>query len=182
MTSIEQADTWIGRTAVDYTGEQIGLVTQIWVDDTSGQPEWASVRGSALRRQVVVPLAGGTPYGGGVQFAYSKEAIMDAPHSAQEDRLGRDDMDRLSSHYGAPRVDPDAESATWVDRLDDAADGATVREITQLLGSDHSAPPTKAAAAPKAGRRFGRKDAPSEAAAAPKAGRRFRRKAAPSVS
>lgn len=156
MTSIEEADASIGRTAVDRSGEQIGLITQIWVDDTTGQPEWASVRGPGLRgRDAIVPLAGSAPFGGGRRFAYSKDAIVDAPTSAEKDTLGREDMDRLSSHYGAPQTDPD--STMWVDRLEDAADGATVREITALRGSEQSAPPERAPAASKAGRLFRRK-------------------------
>ncbi|MEO5678099.1 MAG: PRC-barrel domain-containing protein [Acidimicrobiales bacterium] len=156
MTTIEEADAWIGRTAVDHTGEQIGLITQIWVDDSTGQPEWASVKGPALRgRDAIVPLAGTAPFGGGRRFAYSKAAIVEAPLSAEENSLGREDMERLSAHYGAPHSDPD--SASWVDRLEDAADGGTVREITELLGSEHSAPPQKAPAKPKGERRFRRK-------------------------
>lgn len=161
MTSIEKADSWIGRTAVDHTGEQIGRVTKIWVDDATGQAEWASVRSPALRgREAIVPLAGAAAYGGGLRFAHTKAAIVAAPHGAHEDALGREDMERLSSYYGAPSTSQDPESATWVDRLDDAADGATVREITELLGRDHSAPPAKAPEATKSGRRFRRKSVP----------------------
>jgi len=178
MTSIEEADSWIGQTAVDNTGEQIGLISQIWVDDTSGQAEWASVRGSVLRgREVLIPIAGTTAYGGSRRFAYSKSAILAAPSGGEGGRLEVSDKEQLSSHYGAPDTAPG--SANWVDRAEDAADGATVREIRGLLGDAHSAPP--AAVDPKASRRFGRKATPSEPSepSAPKEKRRFRRKASP---
>ena len=161
MTSIEEADTWIGRTAVDNTGEQVGIITKIWVADASGQPEWASVRASLRGREVVVPLEGNVPVGGGRRFAYSKEQIVDAPQSAQGGDLDVADMERLAAHYGAPEMHPGSGSAGWMDRLEDAADGSTVREIRGLLGDDHSAPAPQPEAAAKAGRRLGRKPAPS---------------------
>ncbi len=177
MTNIEEADAWIGRTAMDNTGKQIGIITQIWVDDTSGQPEWATVKGTDLRgREALVPLAGAATFGGGRRFAYSKEDIVNAPGGGGDGRLEVADKERLSSHYGAPDTDPDPGSATWIDRMEDAADGATVREISGLLGEGHSAPPPRAPVARKAGRRFGRKPASS----APKAKRLFRRNPPPS--
>jgi len=178
MTSIEEADSWIGQTAVDNTGEQIGLISQIWVDDASGQAEWASVKGSVLRgREVLIPLAGTTAYGGSRRFAYAKKVIFAAPPGGEGGRLEVEDKEQLSSHYGAP--DTAAGSANWVDRAGDAADGANVREIRALLGDAHSAPP--AAVDRKASRRFGRKAAPSEPSAPsePKEKRRLRRKASP---
>jgi len=107
MITIEEADSWIGRTAVDNTGEQIGVITQIWVDDASGQPEWASVKSAALRgREALVPLAGAAARGGGRQFAYSKEEIVEAPHVAQDGRLGVEDKERIAAYYGTPGTEP----------------------------------------------------------------------------
>lgn len=175
MTSIEQADAWIGRTAVDDTGEQIGLISQIWVDDTSGQAEWASVRGATLGgREAFVPLAGAAALGSGVQFTYTKEEVVKAPHVAQDGRLGAEEKERLTSYYGTPAVDaqPPARSASWADRIDAL--------IPQAPGRGHTASPAGAepAAAPQEGRRFGRKPARADKGemAGKKAGRRFGRK------
>ncbi len=176
MTSIQEADAWIGRTAVDDTGEQIGLISQIWVDDTSGQAEWASVRGTALKaREAFVPLPGAAPLGSGVQFAYTKEEVVDAPHVAQDGRLGAEEKERLTSYYGTPAPQPPARSASWADRIDAL--------IPTAPGRDHTSSPAGAdpAAAPREGRRFGRKparaDKPARTVKADKkAGRRFGRK------
>lgn len=157
MTSIEEADSWIGRTAVDTTGEQIGSITQIWVGDASGDPEWASLKVIGLRgREALVPLAGNDAYGGARRFAYSKEDIVDAPHAAEDGSLSAADIESLAQYYGAPDTHPDSRPASWVDRMEDAADGGTVRDITALHGPDHSAPPTQPPGAQKARRRFGR--------------------------
>lgn len=158
MTSIEQAESWIGRTAVDSNGEQIGRITRIWLDDASGEAEWASVKVVGPRgRETLVPLAGGAPFGGGRRFAYSREEILDAPHAGQDGRLEMEDKEELSSYYGTPATNPQGGSATWVDRLEDAAGGGTVREIRALLGDDGPAPAPQASVAQKVRRRFGRK-------------------------
>ena len=174
MTSIEEADSWIGRTALDNTGEQIGIITQIWVDDASGQPEWASVKGPALRRrEALVPLAGNGAYGSGRQFAYTKEEIVDSPSGADDGRLEAGDKERLSSYYGPPVADPAPGPETWIDRMEDAADGATVREINAMLSGGGASPAPQAPV--KVSRRLGRKPVSSE----PKVKRRFRRNASP---
>ena len=179
MTSIQEADTWIGRTAIDDTGEQMGLISQIWVDDTSGQAEWASVRGATLgAREAFVPLAGAAALGSGVQFTYTKEEVVDAPHVAQDGRLTAEEKEQLISYYGTPAADaqPPARSASWADRID-----AT---IPAAPGRQHTSSPAAAdsAAAPPKGRRFGRKPARADKTekadkkADKKAGRRFGRK------
>jgi hypothetical protein len=159
MTSIDKAASWIGRTAVDNTGQQIGQITQIWVDDASGDAEWVSLKIIGRPDQeALVPLAGAAPFGGGRRFAYSKADIVDAPLCAQDGSLSVADKEELSSYYGAP--DTESGSATWISRMDDASDGKTVQEIRDLLGPDHSAPAPRAATTGK-GRRFGRKSSPS---------------------
>ncbi len=177
MTSIQEADAWIGRTAIDDTGEQIGLISQIWVDDTSGRPEWASVRGATLgEREAFVPLAGAAALGSGVQFTYTKEEVFKAPHVAQDGRLGADEKEQLTSYYGTPSADtqPPARSASWVDRIDALIPAPGRERVSSPVGADP-------AAAPREGRRFGRKPGkpgkPSKAQKAlSKAGRRFGRK------
>jgi hypothetical protein len=168
MTSIQEADAWIGRTAIDDTGEQIGLISQIWVDDTSGQAEWASVRGATLGgREAFVPLAGAAALGSGVQFTYTKEEVVDAPHVAQDGRLEAEEKEQLTSYYGAPAADaqPPARSASWVDRIDALIPAPGRGPVSSPVGADP-------AAAPREGRRFGRKPGKADK----KAGRRFGRK------
>jgi len=154
MTSIEAADAWIGRTAIDDTGEQIGLISQIWVDDASGHPAWASVRGTGLAgREAFVPLSGAAPLGSGVQFTYTKEEVIDAPQVVQDGRLTVEGKEQLTSYYGAPTADarPPARSDSWADRID-----ATRPSPGQRPPSSPAGPDTEANGK---GRRFGRKSA-----------------------
>jgi len=159
MTSIEAADAWIGRTAIDDTGEQIGLISQIWVDDTSGQPAWASVRGTALAgREAFVPLAGAAPLGSGVQFTSTKEEVVMAPQVAQDGRLSVEGKEQLTSYYGAPTADarPPARSDSWADRID---------ATRAPSGQGPTSPPAGAdlTEAPRKRRRLGRTSGADEA-------------------
>lgn len=171
MTSIEEADAWIGQTAIDDTGEQIGLVSQIWVDDVSGRPEWASVSVAVLGMgEVLVPLAGTMALGSGRQFAFTKEEIVDAPRVAQDGTLGREEIEQLTAYYGTPAADvaPPAREASWADRMEAQIRGGRPAQPIPPREADAEDGPRKAS-------RFGRKPA---RAAQPKAGRRFGRKAA----
>jgi sporulation protein YlmC with PRC-barrel domain len=46
------------RTIVASDGEKIGTVSQIYLDDQTRRPEWATVAGGALGGTRFVPLAG----------------------------------------------------------------------------------------------------------------------------
>jgi len=166
MISVQEADAWIGRTAMDDTGEQIGRITQIWVDDASGQPEWASVK--IAGREALVPLAGASAMGGGVQFSRSKEEIRSAPRIAQDGHLEAADKAHVASHYGvaasAPATAPPA--AGWSEHPDEEADRMVAP--APPLAEDEAAPVAK-----KENRRFGRKSSPTDKPAT----RRFGRKA-----
>ena len=41
--SIETAQAWQGRTMVDPAGDKLGTIDAIYLDDETGQPEWATV-------------------------------------------------------------------------------------------------------------------------------------------
>lgn len=156
MTSIEEADSWIGRTAVDSAGEQIGLITKIWVDDASGQPALASVKAGLGGREALVPLAGTTPVGGGRQLTYSKEQIVAAPRPAQGDRLTAGEMERAFAYYGP--LDTQADAATsvtgWTDRYEDMAGPPVEGQYASTAAGLQPAPARK-----QSRLRFGRKSA-----------------------
>ena len=168
MTHIEEADSWIGQTAVDDTGEQVGMISEIWVDDVTGRPAWASVMGPALgAREVLVPLAGAVALGGGHRFAYTKEQIAAAPQVAEGGRLDEEGKEQLCAHYGTADAGPGDREDSWFDRVEEMTGGA---------GAPSAPPAGPGAEKPGKGRRFqrrpGRKDQ--------KAGRRLgRRSAAP---
>ena len=187
MTNIEEAQSWIGRTAVDSTGAQIGRITQIWVDDQTGQAEWASLKGAILGRQeVVAPLDGVAPVRSARQFAFSKEQLIGAPKVGQEGRLELQDKESLLSYYGMagsrPAAAPPAGPPTgWSERAVEAAPPPPLSDP-----SAESAPPPPgwsdgtADAAPPAGGADLSEAWMQPTTQAPQPKRRFRRKSSAS--
>jgi sporulation protein YlmC with PRC-barrel domain len=103
-----------GATVVDPTGDKIGTVEQIYLDDETGKPEWVAVRtGFFGLRSSLVPLQGANIQGNEVIVAQDKETVKDAPNIGAEDRLSRDEERSLYEHYGMQytpwSVDNDAE-------------------------------------------------------------------------
>ena len=101
MNSVAEAEAWIGRAAVDSDGEKLGKVAQIWVDDESGQPEWASLKtGMFGSNETFVPLAGAQPSGDSLRIAHTKAKVSDAPRIDEDGHLEPADEQRLYSYYG----------------------------------------------------------------------------------
>ena len=59
MTSPNDAQQYIGRTAVDLEGHKIGQIGQVYLDDRNGEPLWVTVStGLFGNRQSFAPIAG----------------------------------------------------------------------------------------------------------------------------
>ncbi len=100
MTSVEQADAWIGRIGVDRAGRKIGKITRVWIDDYSGLPTWATLVTRRLgRREGIGPLSDVTVRRGRPLLGCTKAEFMSAPPVADDGHLGLDDEWRLVNHY-----------------------------------------------------------------------------------
>lgn len=102
MISSDQGRSAVGKTAYSRDGEKIGRIGQIYIDDASGQPEWASVStGLFGTRESLVPLRGADLGSDDVRLAFSKDEIRNAPNvDPDEGRLSEDEERRLFGHYG----------------------------------------------------------------------------------
>jgi uncharacterized protein YrrD len=71
MTDInaQTYDAWIGHQVVDRDGNKIGKVSQIYVDDQTGRPEWLAVNtGLFSSKSSFVPLSGAAVQGDQLTF------------------------------------------------------------------------------------------------------------------
>ncbi len=117
-------------TVVDHHGQKVGTVGQVYQDDRTGQPAWASVKGGLFGlRESLVPLHEGDWVDGQIQVPYSKDVIKGAPHPDIEQHLDDEQQNALSDYYGLPRpaMDrgadaprPDTDPATDVPTAGDA--------------------------------------------------------------
>jgi uncharacterized protein (TIGR02271 family) len=101
MVDIDTVRSWQGRTMVDRDGDRIGTIDAIYVDDRSGEPEWALVNtGLFGTRLTFVPLAQATPSGDDVQVPHEKQRIKDAPGIDPDQHLSEAEEQALWAHYG----------------------------------------------------------------------------------
>jgi uncharacterized protein (TIGR02271 family) len=100
MTNPAQYDDVIGSTAIDSDGEKIGKIGQIYLNDESGQPEWATVStGLFGTRESFAPLYGSQLGDGELHLAVTKQLIKDAPNVDTDGHLDGSDIDTLYQHY-----------------------------------------------------------------------------------
>ncbi|MFJ6696527.1 PRC and DUF2382 domain-containing protein [Streptomyces sp. NPDC091272] len=90
-----------GANVVDAEGNKVGAVQKVYRDDTTGEPEWVTVRtGLFGTKETFVPLAGATRTDGGLRVPHSKDLIKDAPRIDVDGHLDRSEEGTLYEHYG----------------------------------------------------------------------------------
>jgi uncharacterized protein (TIGR02271 family) len=102
MPDTQQMLGWSGRTLIGADGAKLGTIEEIYVDDTTGTPEWALVNGGGMfgSTSTFVPLAEATDKGGEVAVPYTKATVKDAPKMESGQHLEQADEERLYQHYG----------------------------------------------------------------------------------
>ena len=101
MPDIETIKTWEGRSLLDRDGGRIGAIDAIYLDDRTGEPEWALVNtGLFGTRSSFVPLAQATEADGDVRVPYDKQLVKDAPRIDPGQHLSEAEERRLWRHYG----------------------------------------------------------------------------------
>lgn len=88
-------------TAFDNTGEKLGAVKEVFVDDNSGQPTFVEVgHGLFGMSSSIVPLRGHMLSGEELKLAFSKDRIKDAPDLDVNNALTPADQNRVYEHFG----------------------------------------------------------------------------------
>jgi len=98
---------WRGHEVVDPSGDKIGEIADIYLDEQTNQPEWLAVRTGLFGRRVsFVPLAEAQPSGDSVAVPYTKDQVKDAPHvDPDEGLLSETEEASLYDYYGLPYSD-----------------------------------------------------------------------------
>lgn len=125
MITTNEIDRLQGATGYGSDGEKIGKVDQVFLDDETEQPTWATVDTGLFGSSTsFVPLEGAVLDGDDLRFAYDKERIKDSPRFDVEEHIGRADEEKLYQYYGltyAPASEPTAEARTETRAEGDAA-------------------------------------------------------------
>ncbi len=102
--SIDQRNigTIIGQPVHGSDGQRIGEVGQVYLDDETGRPEWATVRtGLFGTKESFVPVSQAEMTDDGLRVPYDKDLIKGAPRvDADQGHLSMEEEAELYRHYG----------------------------------------------------------------------------------
>jgi uncharacterized protein (TIGR02271 family) len=129
--SIETAQAWQGRTMVDPAGDKLGTIDAIYLDNETGQPEWATVTsGLFTAKAAFVPLAQAQAMGDSVQVPYDKQQVKDAPSMQADGQLSQDDEAELYRHYGLDYTEHRSDSGLPAGTAEDTQDDTVGRDVS----------------------------------------------------
>ena len=101
MADFNRIEDLANATAYDVDGDKVGGVKDVYVNDTTGQPDFVSVNhGLFGGGDSIVPLRGHTLRDGELHLAFPKERIEDAPDLDENGHLTTEDQDAFYRHYG----------------------------------------------------------------------------------
>jgi uncharacterized protein (TIGR02271 family) len=127
ITTSTQVSDLIDRKALDPTGDNIGTVSTVYVDDVTNEPTWLAITTGWFGTRVsFAPVAGAYLADDDVVVAYPKDTVKDAPNIDADGTLTPDEAFALYAYYGistkptSDRTD-DVDSAGARDRGTDDA-------------------------------------------------------------
>jgi hypothetical protein len=129
--SIDTAQSWQGRTMVDPAGDKLGTIDAIYLDDETGQPEWATVTsGLFTATTAFVPLAQAQAIGDAIQVPYDKTQVKSAPTMEADGSLSQDEKAKLYRHYGLEYGEHRSNSGLPAGTPDDTRDDTVGRDTS----------------------------------------------------
>lgn len=128
-----------GHDVYDSEGSKIGSLEEIYLDDATGEPEWALVNtGLFGTRSSFVPLSGATSQDEDLRVAFAKDKVKDAPGLDAGQHLDADEEQELYVYYGISAGGVTERTDLGTDRRDLGSDTGTRGDV----GHDTSGPTT----------------------------------------
>jgi hypothetical protein len=112
----------VGRTLLGMDRRKIGRINAIYVNGTTGEPEWVAVSAGGLvgAKLIFAPVAEVTLFGEDAVVAFDKKHVMHAPKTHSEGALSPAENDQLYRYYGIDRGQTEAsgsqDAGSWVGR------------------------------------------------------------------
>jgi uncharacterized protein (TIGR02271 family) len=148
----QDINTVIGSTAIDNDGDKIGSVSEVYLDDQSGRPEWATVKtGMFGTKETFIPLADAQLDGDSLRFPYDKAKVKDAPTIEAEGHLSPAEETELYRYYGIGEGTADNRGTETTETTTTGTAGITAprtdqredrRDAVGTVGHDTSGPTT----------------------------------------
>ncbi len=101
MIGTETLDRVIGQNVYDESGDKIGSASEVYLDDETGQPEWATVKtGLFGTKESFVPIRNADLTDDGIRVPVSKAQVKDAPKIDTDGHLSPQEEEELYRYYG----------------------------------------------------------------------------------
>ena len=144
MISRDSVQTIIGQTAFGPGGQKIGSIGQVYLDNATGEPAWATVNtGLFGTNESFVPLSDAQLTGEGLQLPYDKDRVKNAPNVESDRELSEAEESTLYSYYGV--ADTYSATDTYTDTsvgTDTYTDTSVGTDAAGTVGHDTSGPTT----------------------------------------
>jgi len=141
MINTNNIDSLIGANVVDTEGRKVGTVGQVYLDSSTNQPSWVTVKtGLFGTSESFAPLESADWTGDELRIGYDKDFVKDAPRIDTDGSLESADEDALYRYYGLSGStvgQSTGNSGTYADTRTDATAGDGRTE-----GYDTSGPTT----------------------------------------
>jgi len=138
MISLDQARGIMGGTAISADGDRLGKVGQVYLDDQTGQPEWATVStGLFSGRESFVPLAHAEINGAELQVPYDRDTVKGAPDvDAEGGHLSQQEEAELYTYYGLDYAEAGREDAADTPNPDNTGAAMIRSEERRVVGTE----------------------------------------------
>lgn len=101
MVNTDEIARLIGGTAYDSSGDKVGKIGMVYLDDQTNEPDWVTVNtGFFGSNESFVPLEGAVTDGDSLRLAYTADQIKDAPTIDADAHLDVEQEAELDQHYG----------------------------------------------------------------------------------
>ncbi|MGW4487716.1 PRC and DUF2382 domain-containing protein [Amycolatopsis sp. NPDC004368] len=143
MAGTLQPQQLMDSAVVDPDGNKIGKVGNVYLADTTREPEWITVKtGLFGSKESFVPLSGANVDNDAIHVNVAKDQVSEAPRIDADGHLSSTESAELYRHYGLPmpRTAPDAKGRNKMDTAaggrgaPDAADGRGTRDAAAGRG------------------------------------------------
>jgi len=100
MPTAAEMGEWTGSKLDEMGGATVGKVAGVYVDDSSGKPEWLFARMGRFGHYTLVPARDAVYANGRIWVPFSRDAIRKAPRVDPGKPVERDSEQALLDHYG----------------------------------------------------------------------------------
>lgn len=123
----------VGASVLGDGDSKIGTVGQVYLDETTAQPTWVTVKtGLFGTSESFAPLAGADWDGRRLRLPFDRDFVKDAPRIADDGELSPDEEDALYAYYGHGQAQVSGDRSTT----------GTAGDTAGTVGRDTSGPTT----------------------------------------